>query len=259
MRFVFLTLLAVGSLSADDLKLISDVKGQHICYRSFVGDITEGAFELMASELLGSPEVSLGALAAYGSLSEHVLAGPRGFDHCGYGHWRAVIDGYEKSLPGCPRVKEATKIGSGIIIRTVDRDCQRSTKVLQGKGDPLHLQVTGVNIEVMEMAFAPLASGGNEDQVVVHLYARTDGSVSVELAKALAAEIRDSTGAREIGVELRSDKWFITDCGFPALFPFENLRGIPSADEFSQTKYAYCGLFGSFQGEIRCFEGMSHP
>jgi hypothetical protein len=165
-----------------------------------------------------------------------------------------VIDRYQQLQGGCPDVKEATKIGSNIIIRTVDHECQRSSRLLQGEKKPLDLIVEGAAIEVLEMSFSHPMGEANEHLVRANLYARTNGAVSAGVARALLSQVRATTGAEDIGVDLRSDSWFIEECGFPALYPFENLPKAPRVEEFYRTSYASCGLFGT----IRCFEGRSH-
>lgn len=259
MRIMFLAAMlamTVGKLSATDLKLVSDLEGQNVRYRSVVGELTEAAFERLASSLLEPASVTLGAVDSYGSLQDSVIAGPRGFDHCSYGHWRSVLGGVQAK---CPSMKQAAKIGSDVVVRSVDRNCQRSVKLLQGNSDPLLLTLDGAQIEILEMSFGPLTSEAKERRIVVHVYARTNRAASAKLAKALTGRIRDLTNAKNVGVELRSDLWFITDCGFPVLYPFEERPKVPTADEFSRTRYASCGVFESTHGEIRCFEGTSRP
>ena len=229
MKTLYLALVAVGLLLADDLKVISELAGPHVRYRSVAGKLTDQAFEAIASQFLGPQNITLGAIAVYGTLRDHVLAGPRGFDHCSYGHWRSVIDRFDPQQ-GCPEVKEATKIGSSIVIRSVDHGCRRSSRLLQGKAGPLDFVVAGTVIRVLGMSFSRPMGKSNERRVRVELYARSSGAVSVELAKGLIAQIRETTGVGEFGVELRSDQWFITDCGFPALFPFEDQPKAPSAE-----------------------------
>jgi hypothetical protein len=258
MKPSLLALVLLGSLQAADLRVVSDMEGHHIRHRSIIGIPTEQQLERIASELLGSGETTLGSIVAYGSPEDRVLSGPRGFDHCGYGHWRSMIEAHE-SQRGCPEVREAAKIGSNVVIRSLDHACGRSSKLLIGNVSPLDLVVDGASFEVLDMSFSRPMGQENEHRIHADLYVRAKGTVSTGRAKALTARIRDLTGVEEISVELRSDPWFITDCGFPALFPFESQPPIPTLEEFSRTKYASCGSFAFTRGNIQCFEGLSRP
>jgi hypothetical protein len=255
MRTPLIMLALLGSLQAANLKVISDLESEHIRYRSLIGSITEEQFESVALELLQPRRITLGKVAIYGSQEDRVLSGPRGFDHCAYNHWRSVVT---NPKPGCPVVREALKVGSGIVVRSVDHECRRTTKVLRGK-DPLTLDAAGQKFELLDISFSRPMGDENRHRLRAGLYVRTDGALSATVARSLTARVIDLTGVTEISVELRADSWFITDCGFPARFAFEGQKQIPTAEEFAKTKYASCGSFQFTHGRIQCFDGTSHP
>jgi len=258
MKTLLLFLIALASLPAADLRVLSDLQGGHIRHRSVVGKLTEKEFEDIVSELLGPKEITLGTVVAYGSLDDHLLAGPRGFDHCSYAHWLSMI-GAGRGRQPCPEVREASKIGSAIVVRSSGHDCQRGTKLLRSALSPLDFAVEGTRGEILDMSFSRPMGEANEHRIRPELYVQTNGTVTVALAKALLSHIRDLTSVGEISVELRADPWFITECGFPTLYPFGDNRPIPTVEEFARTKYASCGSFEFGHGSVQCFEGHSRP
>lgn len=251
MRSIWITILAAGTLIAAE-KTVTDLQGMHARQRVIVGTMSDEAFDKMAFGLLGPTEITVGELVAYGSVQDRVAAGPRGFDHCSYGQWRAVIDTFAKSHSGCPAVKEAVKIGANVVVRTVGTDCRRTQRVLRGDANPLLLRIGGNDVEVLEIQLGPLTSAPNENQIAVHVYARTNSRVTASLARAVTEQMLRLTGTDFLGVQLRADAWFVTDCGFPPIYAFEDRGGIPSYDQLAQMPAAGCAVGLIKNGNIRC-------
>lgn len=249
--------IATQVISRIELKTIVDMEGGGLRYRSIIGRLDRTEFASMAAEFLGPREVKLGAIAVYGSLRDHVLAGPRGGDHCGYETWRALMDGHDLSHEGCPQVQQAIKIGDNIVVRSLDRDCRRSMNPLRGQTNPLDLSIGGKRFEVLEVSFSRPMGTRNARRIAAHLYVRTTGLVSKELAEAITDQVRSMTGAYYLGVSLRSDTWFLTSCNFPAFYAFEDRSKIPNKQEFYTMKHVACFVSGSWP--IRCFEGAGRP
>lgn len=259
MKALALILLVGAGLSGDDPRIVSDLSGANTRYRCVIGRIAKREFLSSALELLRPKEVTLGAFAAYGSLHERVLAGPRGEDHCGYEPWRALIDGYNPAQSGCPAVQEAAKIGSAVIFRGVDHNCRRTSEMLQGSANPLELFVAGRRVEVLDMSFSRPIGKANEHRIAVQLFVRTTEAASQELAKAITAQVKAATGVPYLTVELRSDTWFFDDCTFPAWFPFEAMSNLPSKDQYHRAREFSCSVSGPWP--VRCFEATPalHP
>jgi hypothetical protein len=251
MRGVWIAVLTTRLLTAADFKTVADLQGVHARQRVIVGSVTEEAFDKMALELLGRDTVTLGKLVDYGSVQDQVAAGPRGFDHCSYGHWRAVADAYAKSHSGCPVVKEAVKIGANIVVRTVGQDCQRTQRVLQGGADPLRVKIDGENVDLLGVELGPLTSAAQEQRITWHVYARTRPPITAELAKALTSRLIRLAGEDTISVALRPDAWFVTECGFPAVYPFEDRGRVPALGELAAAQSAVCSNFTT-TGKIQC-------
>lgn len=240
-------------VSAAELKTLVYLEGGGIRYRSAIGRPSQAEFDKLAGEFLGSAAVKLGAIAAYGSLTDHVLAGPRGEDHCSYEAWRTLVDRHDIGPTGCPEVQEAIKIGDSIVIRRVDRSCRRSLSVLRGQRNPLEVPLSGRVVEVLDVSFARPMGTQNRNRISADLYLRTSGAVSEDLASAMTVHMRALTGIEYLGVRLRSDVWFVTACRFPALYPFGDQPRIPSKEEFQDMKQVAC--FASPSRPIRCLSG----
>ena len=252
---LFATLLVAGVLWGVDSNAVSDLVGKNVRYRSIVGKLKPEEFVQASSEVLGAAEITLGAIANYTSEHDRLLAGPLGGDHCGYESWRGFINANSHPGEGCPAVREATKIGSSVILRTLTSDCRVSSKLLMGKSDPLTLVVGDKQVQILASSYGRPIGGASEHSVSVSLYVRVAGEVSVAIAKAVATEVSSITGVRNLGVVLRSDPWFFGDCMFPAVFPFEMQPTVPSKADYTRTRYASCVVLEGFP--IRCFEAAS--
>ncbi len=212
-------------------------------------------FATLASKILAPQEITLGAVVIYRSARDRVLAGERSFSHCSYGDWQALLNRHNPSRTGCPEVKEAVKIGPNILLRTVDHNCQRESRLLTGNANPLELTVNGRAVQVLHLSFSRPAGKKNNDRVTSHIFVRGDGPVSKPFARAVADQIRVLTSAPNLSVTLRADTWFINECKFPAWYPFEERRTRPTKEEFMRTRYASCSVFGSWP--MQCLEATS--
>jgi len=241
---------------ASDSNTSVDLEGAGVRYRCILARPSPAAFANMAGEFLGPQEVRLGAIAAYGSLRDRLLAGPRGGDHCGYESWRALTASRDLTPDGCPQVQEAIKIGNNVVIRSLDRDCRRTVS-LRGTTNPLSLSVAGSTFEVLEIGFSRPIGDQNIHRIAADFYIRAHAAVSKDIAEAILAQVRSVTRTPYLGVRLRSDTLFLTDCSFPAFYPFEDRPTIPNENEFYGMKYAACTVAGTWP--IRCFEGVGRP
>ena len=256
MKLLPLTLLVSGILAAEGPRLITDFSGPNVRYRCIIGKISQPEFRETASKLLNGRGVKIGALAAYGSLHDQVVAGPRGEDHCGYDRWRSVLDSFDRTENRCPSVQEAVKIGEEILYRSVDHNCQRTTDLLQGHANPLELLISGTRADVLDVSFSRAIGKANEHRIAAQVYVRTrEAAVSESLARAITTLLKNKTGVTDLTVELRMDAWFFSECRFPALFPFEDLPKLPTRQEFQATRYVSCSAFDPWP--IRCFESAS--
>jgi hypothetical protein len=153
---------------------------------------------------------------------------------------------------GCPEVREAIKIGENIVIRSQDRTCRRNLNLVQGKTNPLNLAGADGLFELLEVSFSRPMGKQNDDRITADLFVRTRGIISKGAAQAITVQVKSLTGAKYLGVILRSDTWFLGNCQFPALYPFEERPRIPTKEEFSRMKEVGC--FASDQWPIRCID-----
>ena len=251
MRILVLSVLVAGCSLAADLQTVSDFQTENVRSRELIGKISKSEFVALASEFLKSKDITAGAIAVYGSKRDRVLAGPYGVDHCSYDLRRSIMD-YNYQPPSCPEVKEAIRIGSAIVVRTVDSNRRRSRDLIQGSTNPLILDGSGPNIEILHLTLSQ-----NLGRVGVQAYIRTNSSVNTVAARSLTERVRDMTGVRDVLVSLRSDVWFFNECEFPTLYPFEIHGKVPNREEWYKTKYAVCSA--SAQWPTNCFESASRP
>jgi hypothetical protein len=152
---------------------------------------------------------------------------------------------------------EAAKLGNSIVVVTLSSSCERTERLLRGERNPLELSVGERKLQILDIGFWPISSNRNERRLWAGFDLRSDGSISVELAKAAIGEIRRDTGGERLVVELRPELWFKGSCGFPAFFPFEQRPEPPSVAAFSSTSYVSC-MAPNVRG-MRCFESKSSP
>lgn len=256
MRVLMLALVAVGFLSAADLKTVEDLEAGNLRYRCMIGKLPKEEFARTASLLLDRTEIALGAVALYGSVRDRLFANSHGLEGCGYDEWKGFTDRNDPWRDGCPEVQEAVKIGPNILLRTVDRDCRKSTSLVKGNADPLELVVNGKRVRVLHVSFSGGVGKGDKRWVGADMALRTDGAVSPELARAVTTQLKAQTRATYLSIILRSDLWFFESCG-PVIFPFEPRPRTPSKAEWYGTKYAVCVASGD--GPMQCYESASRP
>lgn len=243
--------IAHGLPSSGGAMTVSEFRSVKARDLVMVGVISDDAFKRMALSVLGPKTVSLGKLVAYETAQDRVIASRQPADHCSYGVWRATVEAYRKNYSGCPAVKEAVKIGDSIVVRTVSSGCRRTRIVLKGSADPLLLDVAGRAVEILEISVGPLTSIPGEQQVAANFYCRTATAISKHLAETLTSYLIGLTGIRAMGVVIRPDVWFVTDCGFPTIYPFEDFGSLPSYDWLVRAPGAGCAAFTK-DGKVSC-------
>ena len=127
-----------------------------------IGKIPKEEFARTASLLLDRTEIALGAVALYGSVRDRLFANSHGLEGCGYDEWKGFTDRNDPWRGGCPEVQEAVKIGPNILLRTVDRDCRKSTSLVKGNADPLELVVNGKRVRVLHPELLGWAGQGEQ-------------------------------------------------------------------------------------------------
>lgn len=243
-------------LVASEAKTVNEFLGVQGRQRIIVGVMSEVEFERVAIGFLGSQQVSLGKVVAYASASDRLIAGPRGFTSWSYSLWRSSVQDYRKTHSGCPALREALKIGTGIVIRTASSDCRRTRTILRGTTDPLRMQVAGAEFEILEIDIKAISSKAGERRVFAGLYARTASAIKLGLAESLTSYLVGVTGVRIVGVAIRPDVWFVTESGFPTIYPFEESGPLPNPGRWEMIPSARCSTWNKNR-EVTCLLGTT--
>ena len=244
-----LTLLAgvLGLLAA----VPGGVKMDGVFAATGIGRHSTEAFAIAAREALGSAKIRVGTFTEYASEEDRFRATGEAMTDCTLKTWRASIraKGYEGEQFQCPTVRQAIKIGTGIVMRTVMRDCTSTSRVIAGTENPLALRIDGEDIQILDVIITERPSTGPARKISVTIFAAMRGRISLMLAKALLLKISKTTGVRELTVRLRNDSWFVTDCEFPPVYLFSGVR--PTVPRFAAGDEATCVALRRWP--IRCF------
>ena len=246
--------LGVGLLAAEVRPLIH-MEGHGIRQQIFVGAVTDSEFRRLAEKVLQPPDVTLGVVSAYPTNQDRVLAGPRETDHCGYQSWRALLKSNANRTGKCAEIREAIKLGSATVIRTRNSECRIRNEVTMGQGNPLSIVEDGIAFEVLSVALSRPLAEEKRHLISAEVFVLSQMPASQKLARLVTARIRNVTNARYLTVVLRSDRWFINECGFPGEYPFAQADIPIDLPAFAKTRYAVCSVSGDWP--MNCFESTS--
>ena len=244
---VILVSVATGMCAAN-LTTKVDVKSEGLRYKSLVGRMDRPEFVKTALGVLSPKEVVFGAVVAYPTAQDRLLAGPRDQTDGSYEEWTSFIAFYKAAPGNCPEVQEALKIGTNIIYRSMDRRCRTDKFLLQGNRDPLNMAIAGTNVDILHVYAVPAPEPRifRGVGVFASVFARAKvGSVSERLGVAVTELIRPLSGpATVLYVVLRTDTLFPNKPDFPAVFGFgERPWYIPTKEEFERNKQMFCSAF----------------
>ena len=216
-----------------------------------IGEMGEAELRERALKFLGPERVKVGQVVLYRSKEDLKRAAGKAGTDVSYESWLTLLK-YRGT--GCPEMTEITKIGRGIVQRSVDRQCRTKRVLLRGEKDPLFRRVDGAEVEILHIVFQPLdysEKTWGRKLMCLQFYARTKSDVSTELARKLLLEMRQLSGMPEILVVLRNDAWFIEASAFPVIYPFDGpVKHIPTKEEY-QVSQATCGWLDP--GPVNCW------
>jgi hypothetical protein len=262
MKLTIGMLMAVSLLPAAEIKVADSLQADGVRRQILIGAMSTQEFVNAALKLLGPPDVKLGVLINYLSYDDRFLAGPPNAYHCSYESWTSRIAALKLSSGECPEVREAIKLGSSLIYRSVNRNCRVEHKLLLGKGNPLVMDVGGTAVHVLYVDIGGPGEGDKLHRLNIGFYAMVShGEATEGLGRALLTKMRPLVGPAEIWVNLREDSWFLADCGFPAFYGFEERAGAPpSKEKFLQSKRASCWAIYSRPVQCETYGGgAEHP
>jgi hypothetical protein len=207
-----------------------------------------------ALSLLGPADVTFGRLVVYASQEGSRMVFRENQTSC---MPQSLVTFLRKSgLPTdplrCPEISEVIKIGSNILLRTVDTNCQTSTRLLRGTSDPLVLRSMGEEHRMLAISvgLAPHSEKTwGASYPSIWAFVRTQAKLKVALAKQIIAQVKKVSGARDAVVVLRNDAEFGRHCHFPSPYLFDGPGSIIS--EESSTSQSV--------GEVVCTSLYPHP
>jgi hypothetical protein len=253
MKLTALVFVPLSCLLAGELTVKSDLAADGIRFQLSTGKMPKDDFLRKALVLLEPKSIRLGVIVNYPSDADRLLAGPRLEFHCTYEEWLAKVSESRVQQGECPVVQEAMKVGASIVYRSIDKKCSIDHLLLQGGSDPLLLRIGNSQIEILSMDFGEPAKADRKQRAQFRLYAWADRrSVTEALARALTAKMKAMAGGLDVSVRLRSDAWFLADCGFPLLYGFGKREGVPpTKEQFLHTRTVFCSAFDPWP--VGCF------
>jgi len=244
---MLLTLIVTCSLlsASAQTEVIWDTHNGPLSTRGILAKLNDSQFRLEVLRLLAQQHVRIGHLIVYSSLGDQYTAGGQGGTNCTYDRWRSVLlaRGLNK-MRTCPVISEAVKIGDAILMRTIDANCHSRQVLLEGKADPMEVELSGIKYQIVNIVIQPfnMRTSTVEDRFSpVHFFVRTDHEVTTDRGKELLGLFQGVTGVPDITVVLRNEQTFAMHCDFPLLFPFATLpTPIPTKEQYLRSKEAVC-------------------
>jgi hypothetical protein len=227
------------------------LEGYGVLYTRTIRKLGRQEFTQWAVGLLGE-RIHVGLVAVYPTRIDQVLAGPPGGDHCSFEERQARVAANALPQGECPAISEVIKIGSGRTLREVNRRCQVNQTVLTGKENPLVRTLSSLRAEIVDIS---VVSGKPQMQIgssLVTFYIRVPtGNVTEAAARSLVNDLRPLVQPLDISVVIRSDTYFVDQCGFPTIYGFAIDSAQPLTKEnYLRGKEMGCSLFAPWP--VRC-------
>jgi hypothetical protein len=226
MRLLAVLLLADIAFAADaPAEIVNELRKGGIRFFVRVGATDEASVTGDALTLLGPRDVTLGRLVVYASRSAaRAVEKESRLDHCSWEDVRTDLRSNNVVIDTghCPEVSEAIKIGSSILLRTVDSQCRNTKKLLRGTTDPLTVQSMGAEHEALVVS----VRSGSSGVPFIQLFVRTGSGISTDLAKDILLQLKRISGEAEVGVVVRNDANFVRHCMFPSPYLFDGTASV---------------------------------
>jgi hypothetical protein len=152
----------------------------------------------------------------------------------------APIDGFS-SLEEQPLARVFGVGRSAILSYRKGRDFRQ--EMLAGGQDPTIVVEDGTRFQLLHYQ---LTKGGDglldRHAFALHVFARALSKVSVSATTLLTNRLARLSGARPIIVSVRPDTWFVTDPGYPEVFPFVKTLDRPSKRAYDLAPVLSCGV-----------------
>jgi hypothetical protein len=232
-----LLLLTVSTTSIrGSLRLVQDLHVGAARSVTLVGVPKANEIASQAEHFLGSSGVTLGRLIVYESEHAAKLAIRETYLQCaveGVSSFLSANDLYPEPMH-CPVVWEVVKIGPNMLQRWVDRSCRTRRALLRGNSDPLFLSLEDALYEILHVSIqvdhpSTLAGDGRFPSIGIYVRTTSNLSTSEDAVKRILSDIKDRSGARQVGIRVRNDALFAHHCAFPVLYLFDDSPPIIAA------------------------------
>jgi len=257
MRFLAFLLTLQVAIASSNVRALWDTQNGPVYTAGVVGAISASEFSAEALRRLAARSIRIGTFVAYPTQEDWLRGKGYGGTDCMYENWRAELERRRLTIRPlrCPEVSQAIKIGTVIVVRRINANCEIVREIVQGGADPLQLDLSGSRYSVLDVVIQPLT----KEQVAakdmfspIHIFARTDGQITPERAGELLQYIKTLSHADDMTVILRNDQWFVTECDFPVLFLFDGVpSAMPSKEEALNARKAVCVALK--QWPVRCY------
>jgi hypothetical protein len=215
-----------------------------------------------ALSLLGAPEVKMGRLVTYPSEEISRMVFREDQESCIPQDLISFLKfiGLRTDPLRCPAVSEAIKIGSGILLRTVDSSCHNKSSLLQGTANPLVIHSLGEQHELLAISVG-VAPNSKEvwgsEYPKISVFVRTQAKPSAILAKDILGQMQMTSGARDAKVVLRNDSNFGKYCDFPQPYLFG--RPVTKGQEAATVAGSDVICVSLFPHPVQCWSSSDSP
>lgn len=256
--FAIFLLAGVSLAEASAVKTIEELHAGPMRYRKLVGAVDKDWVKAKAIAELGPRNITFGRLVVYGSRGAARSIERESYSSCSWKALRTALEanGVIIQPSHCPEVSEAIKIGSSIVLRTVDSSCRSTRSVIQGTSDPLRIRSMGAEHEILAVSLRRRhgkdPSVGTE-QVIVSIFVRAGSKPSIRLARDILARFKALSKAEEMMVFVKDNAELFTHCASPAPYLFDGPDSIAAAlrEPTGAGTEATCSMFDPFP--VQCW------
>lgn len=134
----------------------------------------------------------------------------------------------------------------GVAVLSIRDRSELIVTPIAGKDERVQFKSSGHPVELLHFSLS-----GPPDGPILHMYAQGIPDLSVSSAIAVVRHVAAITGLKDVGLDLRTDPWFMMDQGFPDRYPFAELPPFPSTvSQYRSAPSIRC--FMSPQRGLRC-------
>jgi hypothetical protein len=253
-RYFAILFIGLALAQPTRVKVIQESRAGSTRNLTLIGKLDERRMEEKALEVLSAPEITMGRLLVYPSEESSRIVFRENQESCiSQGLFTFLKDNGLPTNPlRCPEVSEAIKVGPNILLRMVGADCRTRTRLLRGRFNPLIIRALGEQHEILSVSIW-IASKSKEvwgqEYPGIAVFVRTHAKLGTPLAREISAQMKGTSGARDVLVVVRNDVNFGKDCKFPQPYLFGGLASMTENE----------GSVPKSGGEVICVDLYPHP